>query len=73
MTGKLRIYVPGAQVKEMVTDVVLGGISDIVKTLHPTDKVECLRDIAGRCGAAADAAQEYNEEHGVPERAEDQE
>ena len=69
---KLRVYVPDGRAKEIITEAITRGISEAVTHLHPTDKVDALRDIAGRCNSSADAAQDYNEEHGVPERTEDQ-
>lgn len=70
---KLRPFEGLPNAKDMAVDCVLGGVTDVMRALHPVDKVDALRSIAGRCDAAADAAQDYNEQHGVPERAEDQE
>jgi len=61
-------YVDKDNAAEVITSTVLHEI----KKLHPTDKVDTLRKIASGCNAAADAAQDYNEQHGVPERTVDQ-
>ena len=64
---KLTIFVP--------TDI--GGelskaITDCANNMHPVEKVRVLRTVAETCTQEADKQEAHNEQHGVPERIEDE-